>query len=169
MYACDKDLREVGRMATSLSTYGRRRRLRYANQIKPISSTFRKELNRRRSMNTFKLFSGLGSPPALPSSNHHSTAIAASSSTARRKSVNSDEFSKTTGFMESRISRAYSSSASSNSNDSEQETAVDIAIMHQGNKRNSMNVRRKSLTESIASMYRVRESGYCKTYDILTM
>lgn len=142
-------------MATSLSTYGRRRRLRYANQIKPISSTFRKELNRRRSMNTFKLFSGLGSPPALPSSNNATAIAASSSSAARRKSVNSDEFSKTTGFMESRISRAYSS-ASSNSNDSEQETAVDISIMHQGNKRNSMNVRRKSLTESIASMYRVR-------------
>ncbi|KAI7884422.1 hypothetical protein K492DRAFT_204753 [Lichtheimia hyalospora FSU 10163] len=152
LYACDKDLREVGRMATSLSTYGRRRRLRYANQIKPISSTFRKELNRRRSMNTFKLFSGLGSPPALPSPSN-TAAIASSSSTARRKSVNSDEFSKNTGFMESRISRAYSS-ASSNSNDSEQETAVDISIMHQGNKRNSMNVRRKSLNESIASMYR---------------
>lgn len=146
-------------MATSLSTYGRRRRLRYANQIKPISSTFRKELNRRRSMNTFKLFSGLGSPPALPSSNNATAIASSSSSAARRKSVNSDEFSKTTGFMESRISRAYSS-ASSNSNDSEQETAVDISIMHQGNsKRNSMNVRRKSLTESIASMYRVSDPG----------
>ncbi|KAI8138256.1 hypothetical protein BJV82DRAFT_673801 [Fennellomyces sp. T-0311] len=140
LYACDKDLREVGRMANSLSAHGRRQRVRYSD-TKPMRMTLHKELSRRRSISTFKLFSNLGN---------------SSASTARRKSSTSDELMKTSGLLESRISATYSSTTSSSTiSGSEDDTLDDTHRKRRSTAGGTLAaVRRKSLTETIASAYR---------------
>ncbi|KAI9492110.1 hypothetical protein BDB00DRAFT_461893 [Zychaea mexicana] len=170
LYACDKDLREVGRMASSLSGRGRRQRVRYTD-TKPMRMTFHKELSRRRSISTFKLFGNLGnSPTASGAAGVSATGagMAASSSRLRRKSLSSDEYMRG-GLVESRISNTYSSASSSNeSRLSEDDTIISTTPslaaaggddVYRSKRRSTGSgalaaIRRKSLTETIASAYR---------------
>lgn len=95
--ACDRDLREVGRVASSLSSFGRRQGSSF---MKPSArQTLRQELSRRRSLSTFKLFAGIsGSQTSVQS-------------VQRPKSYSHDENASID--MESRISHSYSLSSSS--------------------------------------------------------
>lgn len=95
--ACDRDLREVGRVASSLSSFGRRQGSSFMKSS--ARQTLRQELSRRRSLSTFKLFAGIsGSQTSIQS-------------VQRPKSYSQDE--NTSTDMESRISHSYSSSSSS--------------------------------------------------------
>ncbi|KAI9315288.1 hypothetical protein BX666DRAFT_2028858 [Dichotomocladium elegans] len=174
LYACDRDLREVGRIATTLGSYGRRRAQHHHHQQQsPIKSTIRKEMSRRRSMTTFKLFGGLGSPPTTPSA---STSIATPlTAQRRRKSVGSNEYPHAQqGFLESRISNHTYSSTSTRSNDSQCSlSASEEKLSAEGSrmdvKKSPMQIRRKSLTESIASMYRPSvHPSQSMSYELLT-
>ena len=141
-------------MANSLSAHGRRQRVRYSDS-KPMRMTLHKELSRRRSISTFKLFGNLG----------NSSGSTTSPLTSRRKSFTSDELMKTSGFLESRISTTYSSTTSSSADSRVSGSEDDVTEQNDTHRKRRSTagsalaaVRRKSLTETIASAYRVKVS-----------
>ncbi|KAI8391325.1 uncharacterized protein BYT42DRAFT_556500 [Radiomyces spectabilis] len=116
LLACDNTLRHVGRLAILASPHHRQ-------GTKTVRQTIRRELTSRRSMSSFKLFTGLGNSSAT-TPNHNLQASNSSQRRPRRPRSMSISSEYGSLALDTELSRNYSSSCSSfQSQDSDSKSA----------------------------------------------